>query len=40
MGLAYAKSIVTQMGGVISAKSQPDKGSEFIVILPIGMDPE
>jgi len=35
MGLAIAKKIILYHGGEITAKSQPGKGSTFIVTLPV-----
>jgi two-component system NtrC family sensor kinase len=34
LGLAIANEIVCKYGGRIAIESQPDKGSEFIVLLP------
>lgn len=34
IGLAIAKKIIEKHDGFISAKSQPDKGSSFIILLP------
>jgi two-component system NtrC family sensor kinase len=34
LGLAVARSIVEQHGGRIQVESEPDKGTEFVVILP------
>lgn len=34
LGLALAKRIVEALGGTISARSQPDRGSRFAVTLP------
>ena len=35
IGLAFCKKIVEQHDGFISARSEPDKGSTFIISLPI-----
>jgi signal transduction histidine kinase len=35
MGLAISRKIVERLGGTITAKSIPGKGSTFIVILPV-----
>jgi PAS domain S-box-containing protein len=41
MGLAVAHGIVTDHDGLISASSEPGKGSSFQVIFPVvGMDPK
>lgn len=37
LGLAIAKSIVTANGGKISVRSEPQQGTEFIVILPLAL---
>ena len=37
IGLAIVKKIITHHGGTISAKSQPGKGSVFVVSLPIAV---
>jgi len=34
LGLAYCKLIVEKIGGAIWVVSEPDRGSEFIIILP------
>ncbi len=34
IGLAIAKSLTEAHGGTIQARSEPGKGSEFIVVLP------
>ncbi len=39
MGLAMVHGIVTNLGGVIYAYSEPDKGSTFHVLLPKIMEP-
>jgi signal transduction histidine kinase len=35
LGLAIVKTLVDRLGGSIELNSQPDKGSEFVVKLPI-----
>lgn len=35
IGLAICKKIIDRHGGLITAKSQPDKGATFVVLLPI-----
>lgn len=35
IGLAIAKKIIEKHNGLISAKSEPGKGSQFILILPV-----
>jgi signal transduction histidine kinase len=35
IGLAFCKKIVEQHDGFISARSEPEKGSTFIISLPI-----
>jgi len=35
LGLVYVKKIVDLLGGTISVKSEPDKGSTFCIALPI-----
>lgn len=40
IGLAIAKAIVEAHGGSISVKSEPGKGSEFLVNLPVGGNAE
>lgn len=37
MGLAISNGIVSEYGGTISVSSQPGKGSEFVIKLPIQM---
>jgi len=34
IGLYYAQSIVKAHNGIISAKSEAGKGSEFVITLP------
>jgi two-component system, sensor histidine kinase and response regulator len=34
LGLAYCKMTIEKLGGVIWVESEPDKGSEFIFLLP------
>jgi len=38
LGLAIARRFVVMMGGSINLKSQPGKGTEFIITLPIKID--
>jgi two-component system NtrC family sensor kinase len=38
LGLAVAKSIVEQHGGLISVQSTPSQGAEFVVTLPAAAD--
>jgi signal transduction histidine kinase len=35
IGLSIAKAIVEAHGGVISAASQPGRGTEFLIHLPV-----
>jgi signal transduction histidine kinase len=35
LGLHYVKQIVSKHGGSISVKSEPGKGSNFVIILPV-----
>lgn len=35
IGLAIAKKIVEKHNGIITAKSRPDEGSEFIMVFPV-----
>ncbi|WP_225901179.1 cell wall metabolism sensor histidine kinase WalK [[Leptolyngbya] sp. PCC 7376] len=35
LGLAIVKTLITQMGGNITVRSQPQKGSTFTVMLPL-----
>lgn len=37
LGLAICKSLVSMMGGTISAKSEEGKGSRFIIEVPLGI---
>ena len=37
LGLALAKTIVDNMGGVINVRSELGKGSEFVVTFPSGI---
>ena len=36
LGLATAKKIIEAHGGAINVQSEPRKGTEFSVILPVG----
>lgn len=35
LGLAYVKKIVNELGGTISVESQLEKGTKFIIIIPL-----
>src|SRR3546814_11691655 len=35
IGLAFCKEVINYMEGSISVKSEPGKGSEFIILLPL-----
>ncbi|WP_261387937.1 sensor histidine kinase [Chitinophaga pinensis] len=34
LGLNYVKSIITRLNGTITVKSEPGKGSDFMISLP------
>ncbi|MEM6285258.1 MAG: hybrid sensor histidine kinase/response regulator [Chloroflexota bacterium] len=38
LGLSITKAIVEQLGGTISAKSEPDTGTRFRILLPVDRD--
>ncbi|MCK5345001.1 MAG: PAS domain-containing sensor histidine kinase, partial [Candidatus Heimdallarchaeota archaeon] len=40
LGLSVVDGIIKSHNGEIEVKSEPDKGTEFIVKLPIGTFPE
>jgi signal transduction histidine kinase len=35
LGLSYVKKIVEKHGGQVRVKSEPDKGSEFVLEIPL-----
>ena len=35
LGLAYVKKMITELGGTITAESEVNKGTKFIIILPL-----
>ena len=35
LGLAYVKKIVYELGGTINVESQLEKGTKFIIIIPL-----
>src|SRR5690606_423191 len=35
IGLSFCKEVINYMEGSISVKSEPGKGSEFIILLPL-----
>ena len=35
LGLAYVKKMVTELGGTITAESELNSGTKFIIILPL-----
>jgi two-component system NtrC family sensor kinase len=39
LGLASARGIIEQHGGAISVSSTPGQGSEFVITLPLNMEP-
>ncbi|MGD8503353.1 MAG: ATP-binding protein, partial [Syntrophobacterales bacterium] len=36
LGLAVTKKIIEEHGGSIEAQSNPDQGTKFTILLPIG----
>ena len=36
LGLSISKKLMTMLGGTISVESKPEKGSIFIIELPLG----